>query len=370
MSQPRPILLSTDALDLFDGELGEVADTCAHLLRTLAERGVCVDVLTPGKPERVERREGGTVFRHAIGCAASCAPPSAEAIAARKYGLVHTTAAGPLGLLSRGIARSSGARFVVGYHAAVEWSLRRGSAVSCGMEAGGASISRLLDCFYDSADLVLAPTRATRNALAARLKAPVAVLGRGVDPDAFHPGLRTRAHGGPLRALYTGWMADREELNTLVRVFGDRDDIELVMAGDGPLRSTLEELLPRATFPGTLQGTERSRSFADADVFVVPSRTDASDHVLLQALSSGVPVVAFSGIGRDEIIQDGVSGVIVHDDAAFAAAVSFLAADENARLEMGLEARRQATRSRWETVVDGLLSLYAALTSDRPPLVA
>lgn len=159
-------------------------------------------------------------------------------------------------------------------------------------------------------------------------------------------------------------MADHDELNTLVRVFRDRGDIELVMAGDGPLRSTLDQLLPRATFPGLLQGAERSRSFADADVFLFPSRTDAFDHVLLHALSSGVPIVAFSGLGRGEIIQDGVSGFIVHDDAEFAAAISFLTADENARLEMGLEARRQATRFRWETVVDGLLTLYAALTSD------
>lgn len=349
MSQLHPILLSADALDIFDGELGEIAGTCRHLLSGLAENDLCADIVTPGS---AERRDGVTVCECAIECAASSMLPSAEAIAARRYALVHTTGAGPLGEFCRSIARSSGVRFVGGDHAAVEWSLRRQWAASCGMEPGDASISRLLNSFCDSADLVLPPTRAAQDALAARLEAPVAVLSRGVDPGTFHPDLRTRAYGGPLRALYTGWMADREELNTLVRVFRDRDDIELVMAGDGPLRSTLEELLPRATFPGTLQGTERSRSFADADVFVFTSRTDTFDHVLLQALSSGVPVVAFSGLGLGEIIEDGVSGVIVHDDAAFAAAISFLAADENARLEMGLEARRQATRFRWETVVD------------------
>lgn len=68
MSRPRPILLSTDALDLFDGEFGEVADTCGHLLSRLAEKGLCVDVVTLGSAERVERRDG---FGHAIECASS-----------------------------------------------------------------------------------------------------------------------------------------------------------------------------------------------------------------------------------------------------------------------------------------------------------
>lgn len=193
------------------------------------------------------------------------------------------------------------------------------------------------------------------------------VIARGVDGDVFSPDHRTRAHGGPVRALYAGSMADEEELSTLVRVVHDREDIDLVMVGDGPLRPTLERVLPRA-FVGTPQGIELSRTFADGDIFLFPSRSDMFDHALLQAFSSGVPVVAFSGLGRGEIIQDGVSGIIVHDDAEFAAAISFLVADENARLEMGLEARRQATRFRWSTVGNRLLALYAELISERSPL--
>lgn len=186
MSRPRPILLGTHALGLSDGEYGDVADTCGHLLSRLAARGLHVDVVTEGKAERVERPDG---FGPAMECTSSMLP-NAEAIAARKDALVRTTAAGPVGEFCRGIARSSGARFVVGYHAAVEWSLRRRWAASCGMEPADANISRLLDSFYESANLVLAPTRAAQDALAARLKAPVAVLGRGVDAGAFHPDFR------------------------------------------------------------------------------------------------------------------------------------------------------------------------------------
>lgn len=369
MSRPRPILLSTDALGGLDGVL-EVADTWRHLLIGLAERDLHIEVLGPRSRGR---REGGDRAR-AIGRAGGRAPSSVQrnvgAVAARGYALVHTTTVGPLGEFSRAVARSSGARFVVSHYGATASSLHRRLAATSAVEAGGGSVAQRIESLCDSADLVLAPTRAVQRTLADRLAAPVAVLGRGVDSRIYHPDRRARPHGRPLRALYAGWLADGEELKTLVRVFGDRDDVELVIAGDGPLRCALERLLPRVTFRGSLRGAERARCFADADIFLVPSRTDAFDHGILQALSSGVPVVAFSGFGRDEVIQDGVSGIIVDDDDEFAAAISFLAAGENARLEMGLEARRRAARFRWDTVVEDLLALYAALISDRPPLVA
>lgn len=374
MAHSHRILLSTDILDPIDGRLSEVADTGSHLRSIFVERNVDIDLLTCGSEERVERRDGVTIFvqdRRRVAAAeralVSFRPCGqiATAIASRRYALVHTTTHGPLGDFSLEIARSSGAPFVVGYHAEDDPLLRYGIATG-DVLVSSPNAPRSL---FNSADLVLAPTWAKQRALAAQLKVSVAVLGRGVDHDVFSPDHRTRGYDQPVRVISTGWMTRDVELDPLLWTFSHRDDIEIVMIGDGRWRCSLESVLPRCTFIET-EEMDLARTLADGDIFVLPSRAGVFDHLLLKALASGMPAVAFSGPGREELIRDGISGILVQDDADFAAAVAFLATNENARLEMGMEARREAARFRWSDVGDRLLALYAELISDRSPLVA
>jgi glycosyltransferase involved in cell wall biosynthesis len=86
-----------------------------------------------------------------------------------------------------------------------------------------------------------------------------------------------------------------------------------VVVGDGPARESLARAYPQAAFLGVRTGEALAQTYAAADVFVFPSRTDTFGNVLLEALSSGVPVAAFPVAGPKDVITDAKVGVLDAD---------------------------------------------------------
>lgn len=367
-----PILFTTNTLGFFDGEVNGVAYTGCHLLHHFEDAGIEVDVLTYGNENGVHRRGSVTIHVHDASRGIPIDPAlridpfvargtMAARLARRNYALVHTTSPDPLGWLSIGIARRCGAPLVAGYHTAVDEYLRRRIGAACGQPAGDAAAQAMasyLAWFYDRADLVLATTPSMKRILESRLFPPVEILGRGVDPSAFSPRFRTRSRAARPRALYVGRLAEEKGLDQLVPLFRDRDEVELVMVGDGPARMDLERALPRATFTGVLTGTDLASAFADGDLFVFPSVTETFGNVVLQALASGVPCVVMDTPGPGEIVRHGVSGIVARDAPEFTAAVDFLLGHEEVRARMAEAAVAQAREFTWSAVFERLLTLY------------
>jgi N-acetyl-alpha-D-glucosaminyl L-malate synthase BshA len=147
----------------------------------------------------------------------------------------------------------------------------------------------------------------------------------------------------------------------------------LVLVGDGPEREGVEKLAgalglgPYVTFLG--EQLHLGGLFAQADVFVLPSEQESFGLAALEALASGVPVVASNVGGLPEVVRDGETGRLVppHDPRALAEAVLDLLRDEPRRAEMGRAARADATaRFRPEPVLDRFEALYRELLVRRP----
>ena len=83
--------------------------------------------------------------------------------------------------------------------------------------------------------------------------------------------------------------------------------------GDGPARADLEARYPEVRFLGTRTGDALAATYASADVFVFPSRTDTFGIVMLEALASGLPVAAYPVPGPRDVIGDGGAGVLADD---------------------------------------------------------
>jgi glycosyltransferase involved in cell wall biosynthesis len=130
---------------------------------------------------------------------------------------------------------------------------------------------------------------------------------RGVDLNqfrpgaaAFHPSVGRRT--APHRALYVGRLADEKHVGDLAVLAAD-PKFELTVVGDGPARRTLAGRLPATTvFTGTLRGTELAAAYRAADLFVFPSLTDTLGLVLLEALASGLPVLAADSPASRELL--------------------------------------------------------------------
>ena len=89
-----------------------------------------------------------------------------------------------------------------------------------------------------------------------------------------------------------------------------------VIIGDGPIRPRLEKEYPDAVFLGYRQGEALATCYADADLFVFPSKTDTFGLVMVEALASGVPVAAYPVVGPIDIITHEKIGALNQDLAS------------------------------------------------------
>lgn len=141
---------------------------------------------------------------------------------------------------------------------------------------------------------------------------------RGVDVDLFNPWKPYYELGESPVCLYVGRVAVEKNLRAFLEL-----DIPgtKVVVGDGPDLKTLKEDYPGVSFRGSLFGEDLALMYANADVFVFPSRTDTFGIVMLEAMASGLPVAAYKVPGPEDVVMDGVTGCLREDlkDAVYGA---------------------------------------------------
>jgi glycosyltransferase involved in cell wall biosynthesis len=141
-----------------------------------------------------------------------------------------------------------------------------------------------------------------------------------------------------------------------------QSDFRLVLVGDGCDRPYLQEHLPRAEMPGVMHGDQLAATYASLDAFVFPSRTDTFGLVILEALASGVPVLAAPETGARVGIRDGVEGFLSDD---FASGLLTLMSEPARRLEMSRSARQFACSRDWDRLFEAVYRVYVeALETD------
>jgi glycosyltransferase involved in cell wall biosynthesis len=168
-------------------------------------------------------------------------------------------------------------------------------------------------------------------------------------------------------------LAVEKDVDTLVASYQrahDRlgDALCFVVAGDGPRAAAVREALPFAIHRGFLARPALADLYADADLFVFPSRTETCGLVVLEAMASGLPVIAANEGGVRENLRTGINGLALPggDAAAFAAAIEELAIDGQQRHAMGQAARAFAVARDWERELDALEPLYASARAGTP----
>lgn len=210
----------------------------------------------------------------------------------------------------------------------------------------------------------------------------VTVLHRGIDADLFAPvGAPPLAERAPV-VFYAGRLIEVKGTTYLVRAMRrvqDRfPDIELVIAGSGELRTTLEEeartLGVRARFLGSVSAAEVRSWHRAAQVYCMPSVTASTgqreglSNALLEAMAAGLPVVASDSGGIPEAVGDAGFLVAERDVEALAARIAELLADATLRERLGAAARARVLSrfdlhtqaARLETLYDDVRREFAA----------
>lgn len=292
-----------------------------------------------------------------------------EHVAEEGYDVLHVAAPGPLGLAALVSGLVLGIPVVGAYHTELGAYAR---ALS-GDDVVAETVEVAVREFYERCSAVAVPSQATALALRNRGYRinRLEILKNGVDTAAFDPGrgdpgLRESLGGGRALLLYAGRVSREKGLEGLAEGYLDlrrrRDDVQLVIAGDGPYRRELETRLGNtATFTGFLRHPELARVFASCDVFVFPSVTDTLGRAVAEAQASGLPAVVRGTGGPRECIRPGVSGFVAEpeDEGDFFARVQSLLDNPECRKTMGVAAREFAESLSWEAVMEGLVGLHA-----------
>jgi colanic acid/amylovoran biosynthesis glycosyltransferase len=184
---------------------------------------------------------------------------------------------------------------------------------------------------------------------------------------------------GPVRVLAVGRLVEKKGFGILLEALASVPDAVLTVVGDGPegdaLRAAAAGLGDRVRFVGQLGRVELEAAYAESDIAVFPSRPAASGDqdglpvAMLEAMGSGLAVVASDLPGLNEAIIDGESGVLVApgDAATLAAAIGELAANPAQRRALGEAAKVRAGAYSVEAVGAGYRALLHEVIATRAP---
>src|SRR5258708_17535040 len=147
---------------------------------------------------------------------------------------------------------------------------------------------------------------------------------------------------------------------------------KFVLVGDGPERRNLEARMPRALFAGLRRGEDLAAHYASGDLFLFPSLTETFGNVTLEAMASGLAVVAFDYAAAAAAIRHEESGALVPcgDTRAFVAQAAALVGDLERVRRLGEGARREAEGRGWPRVVAELEEVLSAAADQRSASLA
>lgn len=223
---------------------------------------------------------------------------------------------------------------------------------------------------HNRAALNLCTSEATRRELERRGFQRLRVWSHGVDLERFRPrpvdaAMRSKLSGGRpdrLVLVFVGRLAPEKQIERLIPLLQRMPEVSLAVVGDGPTRPELERQfrgLP-VVFTGYLQGEELANAYTSADAFVFPSTTETLGLVLLEAMASGLPIVAARSAPSMELLDGGKAGLLYtgDDPESLVAVVRRLVADPDLRQRLGEASRQQAGARGWSKPTADLIGFY------------
>ena len=250
-----------------------------------------------------------------------------------------------------------------------------GFAASYGMGVASRAAWAWTRHLHSRADRTLAPSTSAMENLAAHGIPRVHRWARGVDITGFAPSARDKRlrrqwspQGKPIVG-FVGRLAPEKHVERLA-VLAGRDDLQLVIVGDGIYRARLETALPNAVFTGALYGDELAAAYASMDVFVHPGEHETFCQAVQEAMASGLPVIAPDAGGPRDLVTPWRTGLLLPVKEFVARLPGAVAHLIDERPRYSLNARRSVLGRTWPAICDELLEHYEAVQGTRQAAAA
>ena len=257
----------------------------------------------------------------------------------------HIATEGPVGLWARKYLTKHHIRYNTAYHT----KFPEGLYTLLGIPE---SITwRYIKWFHKHTGRVLTTTESMVRQLESKgLRGNIIPWTRGVDRSVFRPELRTK-RAGEVVLVCVSRVSKEKNLDDFCSLdyFGARK----IMVGDGPYRAELESKYPNVEFVGFKRGEELATYYANADVFVFPSRWETFGIVMIEAMACGTPVAAYPVQGPQDVVDHGRTGYL--RDNLKQAITECLILDRN---DVILGSQRWSWDAAWTIFRDNLIEAY------------
>ncbi|MBN2160424.1 MAG: glycosyltransferase family 1 protein [Spirochaetes bacterium] len=243
----------------------------------------------------------------------------------------------------------------------------------------GMLVPLLLRFYYNNCDAVYVPTKPVLDELAdlGIERKRMVIWARGIDMKKFNPRKRDNAYidrlcgKNSIRILFVSRLYWIKEIETIVKIHRKlrktHPGITMVITGDGPQKKYMEKRMPGAVFTGKLINRELERIYASCDIFLFPSITETFGNVNLEALASGLPVVAAAKGGQMGIIKEGKTGFLVEPKNvdAFCEKLIYLVDNPAALKRMSANAVAYARSQKWDVLCTEMFRSFEKIISGR-----
>lgn len=373
--------------DSYLPQLNGIATSVEVCSRALAERGHEVYIIAPRYPRYKD--EAGNVYRLTsikfvstpeMRWALQLPEKPLLDILKLNFDVIHGHAGGGITFLGLQLARAKGIPFVCTYHTLFNHYTHyifNGKIVKPKMAE---FLTKIVGNLFD---YLIAPTDRVKEELVNYgVKKPIQVLPSGIDLERYKNVKKgfLREKAGISRKkkilLYVGRLGKEKSVDFLIKSFQlvaeKNQDTFLVLVGDGPEKQQLKRLVNklqlkgRVIFFGKVKHQDVAKAYADADIFVFASRTETQGMVLLEALASGLPVVAVNDEAFEDVIKIGKNGYLVKPDIEmFAEKTQDLLQDRSLYKSFSETALESVERYSVENTALYLEQLYKKIISEK-----
>ncbi|PMQ05689.1 GDP-mannose-dependent alpha-mannosyltransferase [Dyella sp. AD56] len=367
--------------ETYPPEINGVALTVHSLAAGLASQGHTVDLIRP-RQQQPFKDEPGIATLEVRGASLPRYPglrfglPAGGTLRERWTRLrpdaIYVATEGPLGWSAVRAAKRLGIPTATGFHTRFD-----AYADHYGVGFLTPVVRNYLRNFHRRAKATLVPTDALASELTALGVDTARLLRRAVDTRLFHPSHRNTelraawgVDGNTPVVLYVGRIAAEKNLALAVRAFRAIQQqvpkARYVWVGDGPARAALQEANPDFIFAGMQRGENLAQHYASADLFPFPSLSETFGNVILEALASGLPVVAYEEGAAREHLHTGRNGyrIDVGNEKGFIESAVMLASNASLIRHMGRAAHAGIAHLSPDAVINEFENLLCELAKE------
>jgi len=367
--------------ETYPPEINGVASTVARLTKGLAARGHIVSIIRPYQPgvDSIAADSLVTLVRglplpgyNRLQFGLPAGGVLKRLWTEQRPDVVYVATEGPLGWSAVRTARRLNIAALSGFHTNYH-SYSRHYRLGCFESL----LLRYLRHLHNGTRGTIVPSFDLRDSLRALGFKNVTFLGRGVDSILFAPKRRCaelRRSWGlgecGLAVLYVGRIAPEKNLRVAVEAYRAmhqiNDAIKFILVGDGPLRASLQTEHPNLIFCGMKTGEALARHYASGDIFLFPSETETFGNVTLEAMASGLAVVAYDYAAAKLHISHGETGLLVPcgNSKAFVDSAARLAGEARWLDKLRTQARNYAAALNWSDVIETFESWLIGTLAD------